>query len=374
MPTREIQGSWLSMSSSWQPKIPPTMAAVVSVSPPKATARFKAVARSLASRRTCRTLATVARASSVGSAVVGGQSPLAARRRGWRVAGSTACCRAARSGSTGTASAATTRRWPVRPAPPRRGRRRDPRPQARRRLNHLPSGSFATNAAWLTLNVLAYNLARWTSRIRLDERLITTKTLRTAIWTCPAGCLAPRGDGTCSCPPAGHGPSSSCWRWTGYAGCRSPPDRHRHHCRPTQPTQGPRQPASPTAPAPIGVPAVAPGSLNTRSGWPPVRLRLTPGPRRSLDSSRFARLLHRECRDAPCAGHAVFTEPPTCWPASAGSSTGLRCGGERGGIGPLARASLAASTLSCGDRRGKPGRDAPLAAHLGSSGDAGSWK
>jgi hypothetical protein len=29
-------------------------------------------------------------------------------------------------------------------------------------LNHLPSGRFGANAAWLTLNVLAHNLSRWT--------------------------------------------------------------------------------------------------------------------------------------------------------------------------------------------------------------------
>jgi hypothetical protein len=46
-------------------------------------------------------------------------------------------------------------------------------------LNHLPSGRFAANAAWLTLNIIAHNLARWTSRIGLGEALITTKTLRT---------------------------------------------------------------------------------------------------------------------------------------------------------------------------------------------------
>jgi hypothetical protein len=46
-------------------------------------------------------------------------------------------------------------------------------------LNHLPSGRFAANAAWLTLNVLAHNLARWTSRIGLGETLVTTKTVRT---------------------------------------------------------------------------------------------------------------------------------------------------------------------------------------------------
>jgi hypothetical protein len=46
-------------------------------------------------------------------------------------------------------------------------------------LNHLPSGRFAANAAWLPLSILAHNLARWTSRLGLGETLITTKTLRT---------------------------------------------------------------------------------------------------------------------------------------------------------------------------------------------------
>ena len=52
-------------------------------------------------------------------------------------------------------------------------------------LNHLPSGSFAANAAWLTLNVIAHNLARWTSRIGLGEPLVTTKTLRMRYLTLP---------------------------------------------------------------------------------------------------------------------------------------------------------------------------------------------
>ena len=45
-------------------------------------------------------------------------------------------------------------------------------------LNHLPSGRFAANAAWLVVQVLAHNLARWTARIGLEERASTTKTLR----------------------------------------------------------------------------------------------------------------------------------------------------------------------------------------------------
>ena len=32
-------------------------------------------------------------------------------------------------------------------------------------LNHLPSGRFGANAAWLALNIMAHNLSRWTVRI-----------------------------------------------------------------------------------------------------------------------------------------------------------------------------------------------------------------
>ena len=45
-------------------------------------------------------------------------------------------------------------------------------------LNHLPSGRFAANAAWLAVQVMAHNLARWTTCIELGEPLTTTKTLR----------------------------------------------------------------------------------------------------------------------------------------------------------------------------------------------------
>ena len=45
-------------------------------------------------------------------------------------------------------------------------------------LNHLPSGRFAANAAWMAIQVMAHNLARWTARIGLGERIVTTKTLR----------------------------------------------------------------------------------------------------------------------------------------------------------------------------------------------------
>ena len=50
-------------------------------------------------------------------------------------------------------------------------------------LNHLPSGRFPANlrlpkGAWLAVQVIAHNLARWTARIGLGEQIVTTKTLR----------------------------------------------------------------------------------------------------------------------------------------------------------------------------------------------------
>ena len=37
-------------------------------------------------------------------------------------------------------------------------------------LNHLPSGRFAANGAWLAVQVMAHNLARWTARIGLGQQ------------------------------------------------------------------------------------------------------------------------------------------------------------------------------------------------------------
>ena len=49
-------------------------------------------------------------------------------------------------------------------------------------LNHLPSGRFAANAAWLAAQVMAHNLAPWTARIGLAQRTVTTKTLRRRVF------------------------------------------------------------------------------------------------------------------------------------------------------------------------------------------------
>ena len=52
-------------------------------------------------------------------------------------------------------------------------------------LNHLPSGRFAANAAWLWVQVMAHNLARWLSRIGMGEGIVTTPTLRRRLLALP---------------------------------------------------------------------------------------------------------------------------------------------------------------------------------------------
>ena len=49
-------------------------------------------------------------------------------------------------------------------------------------LNHLPSGRFAANGAWLAVQVMAHNLARWTARIGLGEGIVNTGTLRRRVF------------------------------------------------------------------------------------------------------------------------------------------------------------------------------------------------
>ena len=42
----------------------------------------------------------------------------------------------------------------------------------------MPRCRFAANGAWLAMQVMAHNLARWTARLGLGEQIVTTKTLR----------------------------------------------------------------------------------------------------------------------------------------------------------------------------------------------------
>ena len=52
-------------------------------------------------------------------------------------------------------------------------------------LNHMPSGRFGANAAWLALNTIAHNLVRWVSRMGLEETLVMTKTMRRRYFSMP---------------------------------------------------------------------------------------------------------------------------------------------------------------------------------------------
>src|SRR5205823_6203826 len=52
-------------------------------------------------------------------------------------------------------------------------------------LNHLPSGRFGANAAWLGLNVIAHNLSRWVGRVGLGGNLLAHKTLRRRFFALP---------------------------------------------------------------------------------------------------------------------------------------------------------------------------------------------
>jgi hypothetical protein len=52
-------------------------------------------------------------------------------------------------------------------------------------LNHLPSGRFPANAAWLAVQVTAHNLARWTARLGLGAGIVTAKILRRRLFGLP---------------------------------------------------------------------------------------------------------------------------------------------------------------------------------------------
>ena len=55
-------------------------------------------------------------------------------------------------------------------------------------LEHVPSGNFHANSAWLQCAVLAHNLIRWTAiagKIRVDNQLIVARTLRTRLLAIP---------------------------------------------------------------------------------------------------------------------------------------------------------------------------------------------
>ena len=95
-------------------------------------------------------------------------------------------------------------------------------------LNHLPSGCFAANAAWLAVQAMAHNLARWTARIGLGEQIVTTKTLRRRFFAlAPDGSPARHAGSPCIFPGAGPGKPSSAAPWPGCEPFHSQPDGAR---------------------------------------------------------------------------------------------------------------------------------------------------
>ena len=93
-------------------------------------------------------------------------------------------------------------------------------------LNHLPSGKFAANAAWLAVQVIAHNLARWTARIGLGAGIVTAKTLRRRLFALVRAAHPQRP--AAHTPPVGatgHGRPSSRPYSRGFGRSRSSPDR-----------------------------------------------------------------------------------------------------------------------------------------------------
>ena len=111
-------------------------------------------------------------------------------------------------------------------------------------LNHLPSGRFAANAAWLAVQVIAHNLARWTARLGLGEGIVTTRTLRRRYFALAGRLTHSARRWTCTSRSAGPGPPSGQPRSRDSGRYRSPPD-----APPTALAPGPRlAPACPRTP------------------------------------------------------------------------------------------------------------------------------
>ena len=80
-------------------------------------------------------------------------------------------------------------------------------------LNHLPSGRFAANAAWLAVQVMAHNIARWTARIGPGRAGGDHQDLGGGSSPWPDGSPARRAASHCICHSAGLGKPSSIVPW-----------------------------------------------------------------------------------------------------------------------------------------------------------------
>ena len=162
-------------------------------------------------------------------------------------------------------------------------------------LNHLPSGRFAANAAWLAVQVIAHNLARWTARLGLGADVVTTKTLRRRCfalagrltrsarrWTLHLPGRWPwssRARALTGAPAPGLTPAHSAGPRPGLApACprtpRAPPHPRPQRPRATLGDDSRRRPApgsAPPAPARARLRPASAGALVERSGSPQAR-------------------------------------------------------------------------------------------------------
>ena len=70
-------------------------------------------------------------------------------------------------------------------------------------LDHIPSGKFQANSAWLQCAVLAHNLIRWTAalgEIRVDDQLVVARTIRTRYIAVPGRLINRAGRPTLRLP------------------------------------------------------------------------------------------------------------------------------------------------------------------------------
>ena len=82
-------------------------------------------------------------------------------------------------------------------------------------MEHVPSGHFSANSAWLQCAVLAHNLIRWTATLgqpRPVDRLTVARTFRVRLINVP-GRLVNRAGATILRGPAG-------WPWAGWFSAR----------------------------------------------------------------------------------------------------------------------------------------------------------
>ena len=120
-------------------------------------------------------------------------------------------------------------------------------------LNHLPSGRFPVNAAWLAVQIIAHNLARWVSRNGLGEPVSTTRPSGGASspWL-DASPARPAGS-RCTFPRTGPRKTNSATPWRDCAPCASLPDRAARVAadQPTNHLAKPRQVTSRWSPAAV---------------------------------------------------------------------------------------------------------------------------